>query len=163
MGLNDKIKEEVVKVLEENKVKEKKWKFPFGKKVGKGQKKKGYVTTLILNENGQYEFKKYQIKDQIIVHDVIPRLATTGHVMFDKKGNPLIILPNWSIEPFSTYKHYEESLTNGTNKNGYKLLMNYMLANKTDAKKEMGGIWKWIIGLLVVGVIVYAFATGGGA
>jgi len=37
--------------------KEKKFRFPFGKRVGRSQKKKNYLTVLLLNENGTYNFK----------------------------------------------------------------------------------------------------------
>jgi len=54
------------------------------------------------------------------MHELIPRLATTGHVMFNKKGNPMVILPNWSVEPFSPKSHFEKSLEDGSNKKDFK-------------------------------------------
>ncbi len=150
------------KAKEDNGVKEKKFRFPFGKKVGAGQKKKNYVTTLITNENGIYEFKKYQIMDQTIVHDVIPRLASAEYVLHDKKGNPLVILPNWSVEPFSPLKNYNQSLINGSNTAGFRLLLDKMEMNKTDTKKKMGNIGKWAIGLVIAAIIGYALLSGGG-
>lgn len=164
MGLSEDIKElkEIIKTekLKEN---EKKFKFPLGKKVGKSQKKKNFVTVLIVNENGNYDFKKYQIQDQTILHDLIPRLASAGHVMSDKKGSPLIILPSWSLEPFSPLEHYKNSLINGNNVVGYKILMAKMLKDQVNPKPKMGGALKWIIGLALVAIIAYAFLTGGGA
>ena len=142
---------------------EKKFRFPFGKKVGKGQKKKNFVTILLLNENGVYDFKKYQIEDQTILHDTIPRIASAGHVMFNKKGNPLIILPNWSLEPFSPLAHYEKSLIDGNNVSGFKLLMAKMLKEQVGSKPKMSGAIKWVIGLILAAIIGYAFLTGGGA
>ena len=161
------IQEDLKKLLEMNKeeklkTKEKKFRFPWGKKVGRTQRKKNYVTVLLLNENGTYDFKKYQIDEQTIMHDLIPRLTTAGHVMFNKKGNPLVILPSWSVEPFSPKQHFEESLTNGSNKKGYQILMSKMKSETVDATKKMGGMMKWIAGLVIVGVIIYALASGGG-
>ena len=154
-----KIKEFIAE-KEDNKV-EKKFRFPFGKKVGRSQKKKNYVTVLILNENGVYDFKKYQINEQTILHDLVPRLATTAHVMFNKKGNPMVILPNWSVEPFSPKQHFEKSLKNGSNKKGYQILMNKMKSETVDAKKKMGNTVKWIIAIVIAAIIGYALLTGG--
>lgn len=163
MGLSEDVKELKERIatnqLEET---EKKFKFPFGKKVGKGQRKKNFVTILLLNENGVYEFKKYQITDQTILHDAIPRLASAGHVMFDKKGNPLIILPNWSVEPFSPLEHYQKSLINGSNTTGFRLLMAKMYSSQVSAKKQVSGWIKWGAGAVILGIIIYAVLTGGG-
>lgn len=159
MSLSNKIKEEVRKELTINSI-EKKFKLPWLKKVGKGQRKKNFVTILNLNENGTYDFKKYQIVEQTIMHNLIPRLATAGHVMFDKKGNPLIILPNWSVEPFSPLEHYQQSMISGTNIKGYQILMAKMLSEQIKPKTQMGSLLKWILGLGLVAIIAYAFIAG---
>ena len=80
--------------------------------------------------------------------------------MFDKKGNPLVILPNWSVEPFSPLQHFTNSLENGSNTKAYKILLSKMLSEQTKPKKEMGNMIKWILGLGLVGVIAYAFISG---
>lgn len=144
-------------------VKEKKFRFPFGKKVGRSQRRKNFVTVLVINENGNYDFKKYQVESQSFLHDKIPRIASAGYTMFDKKGNPLIILPSWSVEPFSPLKDYKSSLTDGSNTTGYKLLMEKMQREQLSSKPKMGGALKWILGLGLVGIIIYAFLTSGGA
>jgi hypothetical protein len=159
----EKLTKEIKAIKDSENVKEKKWKFPFGKKVGKAQKKKNYVTTLVIYENGHYEFKKYQINDQTLIHDVIPRLANAGYTLFDKKGNPLIILPNWSVEPFSTLTNYQQSLDKGTNTNGYKILMAKMHQELVGEKKKIGSLVKWIFGLGVASIIIYAIFTSGGS
>lgn len=163
MGIQEDIKElkELVEKKELDKT-EKRFKLPFGKKVGKAQKKKNYVTVLLIYENGTADFKKYQIDDQTILHDLIPRLAGAGYVIYHKK-NPMIILPNWCLEPFSPQEHYNESLLNGSNKVGYKLLMAKMQKEQTGIKPKMGGALKWIIGLIIAAVIGYALITGGGS
>ncbi len=149
-------------IKEKGGVKEKKFRFPFGKRVGRSQKKKNYVTVMLLMENGTYDFKKYQVEDQTIIHKLIPRLATAGLVMFNKKGNPLIILPDWSTEPFSPRKHFYDSLENGSNIKGFAILMSRMKSETISAKKTMGNAIKWIGGLVLAAVIGYALLTGGG-
>jgi hypothetical protein len=145
---------------------EKKFKFPFGVRVRGNQRKKNYVTVLIINENSSFYFKKYQIEEQTITHDAILRLAASGHVIYDKKGNPMIILPSWSVEPFSPLNHYSESLINGSNKKGYAILMAKMMKDIVKPKVGLGGMGKWIaigFGAIIIGVIIYAFMSGGGA
>jgi hypothetical protein len=165
MGLSEEIKEVkelLLKAAEEKKVKEKKFRYPFGKKVGKSQRKKDYVTTMIIKNNSNVEWKKYQIKDQTIMHDLIPRLATAGHVLFDKKGNPIIVLPEWSVEPFSPQQHFNDSLDNGSNIKGYKILASRMLSEKVEDKKKMAGWVKWVIGIVIVGGLIFALVSGSG-
>ena len=162
MGIKEdiqEIKDSLIK--EKGGVKEKKFRFPFGKKVSRSQRKKNYVTILLLPENGTYQFKKYQIVDQTIIHKLIPRLATAGLVMFDKKGNPLIILPEWSTVPFSPKTHFEKSLENGSNTKGFAILMSRMKSEQISTKKSMGNVLKWIIGLAIAAIIGYALLTGG--
>lgn len=164
MGLQE-IKEDVEKLkgkmLKEEGLKEKKFRYPFGKKVGKSQRKKNYVTVIIMQENGNLDFKKYQIKDQTIIHDLIPRIAGAGYVLHDKKGNPVIILPAWSVEPLNPSEHYKTSFVTGTNTNGYKLLMNAMESEKVLGKKKMGKVLPWIIGIGLAAIIIYAIISGG--
>jgi len=164
MGLQEDIRE-LKELISSNQLasKEKKFRFPFGKKVGRGQRKKNFVTVLLLSENGTYDFKKYKIEDQTILHDTIPRIASAGHVMFDKKGNPLIILPSWSLEPFSPLAQYKQSLIDGSNTTGYKLLMAKMLKEQVGSKAKISGAVKWIVGLIIAAIIGYALLTGGGS
>jgi len=164
MGLQEEmkdIKELLKEMANKDKFKEKKFRYPFGKKVGRGQKKKNYVTVIIINENSIIDWKKYQIINQTILHDLIPRLASTGHVMWDKKGNPVIILPNWSVEPFSPLSHYKESMEDGSNKKGYQILLDRMESEKVSSKKKMGKYLPWIIGIGLAAIILYALLSGG--
>lgn len=160
MSLKEDVVKEVIAKLESD-GKTKKFKFPFGKKVGKGQRKKNYVTTMIINENGNVNFRKYQIEDQTITHDIIPRLATSGHVVY-YKGNPMLILPNWSVEPFSPLEHYQKTLIDGSNTAGYKLLIAKMHKDQIIDKPKMGGWIKWVIGFVLLAIVVYAIISYGG-
>lgn len=163
MAIKDDIKDikTLVKNATEEKDKKKKFRFPFGKRVGRGQKKRNYLTVLVINENGIYDFKKYQINEQTIMHDLVPRLATTDYVLFNKKGNPMVILPSWSVEPFSLKENFEKSLEEGSNKKGFQILMSKMKSEAVNPKKQMAGALKWIIGLVIAAIIGYALLTGG--
>jgi len=152
---------EIKQLLEQQeKKKEKKFRLPFFSKVGKGQRKKNYVTIQRINENGDVTFKKVQIDEQTFMEEGIPRLAASGYVLRFKK-NPLIILPSWSVEPFSPMEHYEKSLLKGSNSVGYRLLLNKMKLENEGKKKKMGNILPWIIGIVILGIVAYAFISGG--
>lgn len=160
MGLQEELKEIKDLLKEEKKPKRKKFRIPFGKKVGKSQAKKNYVTVIKINENGNLDFKKLQIDEQTIMEEGIPRLAATDYVLRYKK-NPVIILPSWSVKPYSPSEQYEKSLNDGSNTKGYSILMAKMLKEQVNPKKQIGGMIKWILGLVVAGIIGYALITGG--
>jgi hypothetical protein len=164
MGINENL-EEIKELLKENKEekKEKKWKLPFKAKVSPARAKQGYVGVLKINENGYITPSKEKIEEQTIMVDGVPRLATADYILHLNK-NPLIILPSWSVEPISPSKSFEVSMNNGTNIKGYKLLMNKMKLATVEGKKQVGSWLKWVIGLVLVGIIIYAiFFTGGNA
>jgi len=159
MGLNNRLEEieNKFKQQEEEELsrKEKKFKIPFGKKISKVQAKKNYITVVKMNENGALDFIKTTIEEQTFMLDGIPRFAGAEYIMH-WKNNPFIFLPSWSVEPFSRVENFKDSLTNGTNINGYKILLARMHAEVTKTKKELG-ILKWLLGGALVGIIIYAF------
>lgn len=169
MGIDEDIKEikEILKptLVEETKKekKKKKFKMPFGKKVSKTQAKKNWITVMKINENGHVNFSKTKIDEQTIMEDGVPRLATNQFVMF-YENNPLIILPNWSVEPlpFNPRQNFIDSLENGTNTKAYKILMAKMLKETVNPKKPMAGWIKWVVGIGIAGLIGYALISGGG-
>ncbi len=146
---------------EEKKGKNRKFNLPFSSKVSLVKAKRNYVTLMRINENGQVAFKKVQITEQTILEEKIPRLATAGYVTYYKK-NPMIILPSWSVKPFSPMDNYKETLEEGSNIKGYQILMNRMKLSTVETKKQIGGVGKWIIGIVLALVIGYALLTGGG-
>jgi len=152
---------ETIKKLEEQKEAKKKFKIPFFKRVNTAKAKQNYVTLIKINENSHLSFKTVQIEDQTLIEDGVPRLAGAGYVLYYKK-NPVILLPNWSVEPISTKEHYERSLSDGSNTVGYKLLLAKMKSSAIENKVKMGGMIKWILGIGLLAIIGFAFMTGGG-
>lgn len=162
--IKDELKDikDLVKELQDEKKKTKKFRIPFGKKVGKSQAKKNYVTVVTLHENGHVDFVKRQISDQSFMEDGVPRLALGNYTWYYKK-NPIIILPYWSVEPISKDYLVKTSLRDGGNTTGYKVLLDRMLREAVKSSQGFPNILKWIFGLGVGGIILYAFLTGGGA
>ena len=121
MGLNKEIQDIKAILRPKEKEKKKKFRLPFGKKVGKAQKKRNYVTVMKINENGNIDFQKRQIVEQTFMEDGIPRLGTPNYVLRWKK-NPMVILPSWSVKPYSPSDEHEKSLNDGSNTKVIKFL-----------------------------------------
>lgn len=153
---------EIAESIPKKKVKkkvEREFKIPFNAKVMGKKQKENFVTVMRINENGNVGFSKERIQDQTIVIDDVPRIASGKYVMKYKR-NPLIILPNWSVVPFSPSENYDKTMFEGANSNGYRLLMNRMQAEAIKLGRKIGG---WGIGIgaaIVVGVIIFALLTG---
>ena len=166
MGMSEDINQ-IKELLEKDKEKpkEKKFNFPFGKKVSNSQAKKNWITVLKLNENGAYEFSKKQIDEQTIMVDGVPRIATAENLWIGK--SPLMILPSWSVKPVNNeifnpiVKEDNLDEDGKANTKGYKILMARMKSETVTDKKPMGGWVKWVIGIFVLGIIGYAIISGG--
>jgi hypothetical protein len=157
--LKDDIKE--IKTLLKPEEKSKKdFKIPFRARTNNRLARKNYITIMKVNDNGTVDFKKTQITEQTFMEDKIPRLASAGHIL-RYKNNPLVILPSWSVKPFSILDSYKDSLTDGTNIKGFQLLMNAMKLNTVSDKPRVPGMVKWIIGAVIAAIIGYALLTGG--
>lgn len=146
---------------EEKKQKTKKFKIPSRFRVKKSERKKNWITVLTVYENGHGSWNKMKIDDQTIMVDGVPRLATAQHVI-DTGKEKIIVLPSWSVEPFTPKKHFEESMKDGSNKRGYAILLEKMKKEMISAKKPLPSWVKWIFPLVIGAIIVYAFVTGGG-
>ena len=160
------LKEILIEDKLEKKKKEKQPRLSWKARAGNRKQAQGFVGIWKINENGFITPSKAKIEEQTVMIDGIPRLATPEYVLRYKKGFrtfPLIIQPSWSVEPFSPTRSYNQSMLNGSNAKGYKLLMNRMkLDTVGKLKGQMGGMLKWIIGLGLAGIILYAIITGGG-
>lgn len=161
MAIEEKL-DKLIKAIEEadQKKKEKKFKLPSFSRVKGGRAKKNWITVCKIGNNNVVNFKRLQIDDQTIMEDGIPRLSTSDHVMFYKK-NPIIFLPEWSVEPISPRQLFSDSITNGSHIKGYKILMSQMLKQTVDTKKGGAGWLKWVGIVLILGVVGYAIFTGG--
>lgn len=150
-------------VADEKKPKDKKpreFRLPGRARISKARSKKNYVTVEIIKENGDVSFTREQIQDQTIMIDGTPRIATAD-VIHQYKGKPIMILPSWSVKPFSRVDSYQDTERQLLNIKGYKVLMNRIKSEAILSKKSIS--WWWIIGgLVVIGVVIYFFMQSGG-
>lgn len=151
-GLKDEIRElrEAIEPILVGKA-PKEFKIPRRARIGKRKARDNWVTVMFVNENGNVDFKKEKIKEQVITVDGVPRFATGEHILNWKK-NPIMIQPSWSIEPFSPSQNYKDSITNQTNTNGYRLMLNYMMSETISNKKKIS------VGLIIGGLVILVVA-----
>lgn len=123
------------------------------KKLGRSEKKKGYVRYIFINENREITVKKVPIDEGTTLYEGIPRIATTDY-MLNWDGQPTIIQPSWSVRPFSAVENYEQAVKDGLTSAGYKLLMNRIEMGKITTKKKISGI---VIFLVIVAMIVAGY------
>ena len=157
-GLNTKLKnveDKLDAILGDTKVKKpKKFKLPFRARINKRKAKDNWITVVRINENKGVDFTKERIVDETIMVNDVPRLAT-GEDVLNYKGKPLMIIPSWSVKPFSPSADYHRSMKDGSNTAGYSLLLARMKMGAISNKKKLG-LGMGIGALILVGVIAYA-------
>ena len=158
--LREEIQELKDLVVAEKKVKIKPFKIPFRGRVNKKKARDGWVTIQKINDNRRVTWERQKIEEQTIIVDGVPRVLTADEVLFDHKGSPLVILPSWSVKPFSPTDNYSGTIQDGYATQGYRLLMNRMKNEIITAKKKMSGMM--IFGGLILLVAIGYFMVKGG-
>lgn len=158
------VKDLLKKITEQNELlieqkKAKRWKLPRRGRVSKGQLKKGFTTVMVIGENRNVRFIKLPIEDGTITLDKVPRMATADYVM-TYNGRPIIVIPEWSLKPFSPEENYEQTVREQTTVAGRKLILAKMKMEAISPKKSMGNIGWWLLGIALIAVVYY-FMKGG--
>jgi len=138
-------------LLESGKVKG----FKPNKKLSKSDVKRNYTLAIVVGENREIKFMKVPISEGTTTIEGVPRLATTDY-MLSYQGKPAMIIPEWSVQPFSPIQNYEEAVKNQMLSAGYKLLLNRIEQGEIKPKKKLSGalIFGIIIAIIVVGYLV---------
>lgn len=126
-----------------------------GMRIGRSQVKKNYVQIFYINDNREIAGKKVPIEEATAMLEGIPRLATTDY-MLSYNGKPALIIPAWSVKPFSPVDSYEDAVKEKMTTAGYKLLLNRIEQGEIKGKKTLSGkvIFFGIAALLVIGYLV---------
>lgn len=143
-----KLNENFQKLIESGKIKGVK-----AKKLGKIEQKKGYVRYIFIGENKQIKVMKIPIEEGTTMVEGIPRIATADY-MLNWDGQPTIIQPAWSVEPFSPVKNYEESVQKQMTAQGHKLLLNRIELGGIKAKKKISGAVIFFI-IVILAIAAY--------
>lgn len=123
------------------------------KKLGKGQRKKGYVSYLFIHENGEIEPLKVPISEMTSLIEESPRLARPEEIL-SYKGSPTIIQPAWSSKPFSLVENYQETVKEKMLSAGYRLLALRAEQGNIKPKKQISGT---MIFFIIVAILVVAY------
>ena len=154
-----KLNDNLDKLVEEKKIK--KFKLPWKAKVGKAKAKKNWIGILYIQHNKNLKFLKAPIVEGVIELDGIPHVATSEFTLM-YKGKPFLIVPEWSIEPFSVSQHVKETTEGQKLSVGWRVIANYLEGTMIKPKRSFG-IGLIIFLLLVVGGIAYYLFKGGGS
>jgi len=126
------------------------------KKLGKGQRKKGYINYLFIRTNGEIEPLKVPATEMTTLIEESPRLARPEEIL-SYKGTPTIIQPEWSSKPFSMVDNYEDTVRDKMLSAGYRLLALRSEQGNIKSKAKMSGgmIFGIIVALIVVGYLIF--------
>lgn len=146
------LKEEV----ESQKKKPKKFRLPGRGKVSKGQVKKGYLTILVVNENGAVDFRKEPLKDSTVKirdNENLTFHAVNPEDVLSYNGKPFVIIPRNKKNPYNPSKGDNQTY-------GDKYILARMESEGLSLKKKLGGLGMSIAGLVVGGIILYSVFFG---
>lgn len=156
---------EMVKKIYEKEVaseekKPKKFKLPFSARISNARASKGYTTVQVIRNNGDMQITRMPIEDGTIIVDGIPRISTVDYKL-NYKGKPWVIIPEWSLKPFSAAENYEQSVKDRMNVAGRKVILSKLEKEIIKPKKGLGGFGGWILLIVVVAVGGYLLFKGG--
>ena len=134
--------------------KPKKFKIPMKARLNKGKMKKGYVTIVKFEDNMNIDFVREPIIDGTYKLDGDSFHAVDSEDVFFYKNKPVIFQAKRKLNPSNLLKSEHQTY-------GQKYIMARMKSDSIIGKKKMG--WgAGIIGLVVLGIIIYAVMSGGG-
>lgn len=162
---NESIKELIKKIAERQeelayKKEIKKFNMPSKFKLPKGKIRKNWVVAMLINENRTMDAIRVPIEDGTIKIDGIPRISTTDYIM-SWRGKPVVILPSWSLKPFSPEENYEKSVREQMTTAGRKLVIAKMKRDIVEPKKMSFGMIWWVIAIAVAGGVAWYLFKGG--
>lgn len=154
--------ERIVRTMEqqskEPEKKQKKFKLKFPK-LTKKQEKENYVCAIFLKTNGNIDAQKVKISDEIIKDKEGYPHAVTVDYIWRYRGQPTVIIPEWSFEPLRTTRLLQEMKEkNIRSPYDIKIVERYLERGQIEQKKKVGGmtiIWI-IIGVIAMAIIAKA-------
>jgi hypothetical protein len=133
---------------EEKTVKKKEKGFKIPTKLGVGKLKQNYVLVLRLKTNQQIVVDKLPINDDMIyLKDNDTYHSATTDCVWRYKNFPVLVLPEWSLQPLNPTELYEKSVQNKELVLPQRALIKAIELSQIK-KKKGGNIW------LIVGIII---------
>lgn len=153
-GLNEKID----KLVEVDGAKG--FRLPWRARIGKKKIRYGWVIVCYINDNKEVQFFKKKVEEGTFIHKDIPYLANSQY-MLSYKRKPLLIVPSWSVEPFSANANMQEAERLKTLSIGYRYIYN-RLRNTMLSDKKGFNLLLILGGVAVIGLLAYLIFSGGG-
>lgn len=138
----------------------KKWKMPFSGRVGRAKVKKGWTTVQIIRHNGNVDFTRVKTEDGTIRVDGFPRVGTIDYHL-SHKGKPLIIVPEWSLEPYNPLIDKNSAERKEMQMSGRRLILSKLEGEQIKQKAKFGTAIGWIVLILAIGVGAWYLLKGG--
>lgn len=129
-------------------------KWMFWKSPTRFQLKKNWVFVIYLQNNKNIKTLKLPIDENVIIIDGKPHVIDAGNIFLYKR-KPAIIIPEWSIKPFSAEESVSKTETEGNSTKGWEYIVNYMKKSMIKGKSGGGIIIYIILGLAVIGGLYY--------
>lgn len=152
--------DEVYEKLKDVEEKPKPIKMPRRGKLSKMKQRKGFITIVRVDDNGNIDFEKQKIVDSTFklsndTYHVLPdETPEKRSPILSYKGKPCLIQVSKRLNPFNPFDEKNET-------SGQKYLMARMLTDAIKIKSKGSGILLWVIvGVIIIGGIVY-FTQGG--
>jgi len=142
--------------------KKKRFSLPFGITFGaKSKLKKNYVLVFNILSNGEIDLKFLQIKNEMVY---LQRTGTyhkaTGDYIGRYKQYPVMILPEWSVEPISFKDHQKETEERGESSSIEPFLLKVLEESQIKPKMGLGSLGgKGLLWILLAGCAVLYFIT----
>lgn len=152
-----KLMENQERLLEEKEGKE--VKVPYMARVSRMRLRKNWITVMIIGDNRNVSFTKLPIQDGCIMIDGIPRVSVAEYTLV-YRGKPMIIIPSWSLKPFSAVEQYEQDVKEQMTVNARKLILAKMKMEAIKPTRNFGMIG-WIILIAILVGAGYYFIKGG--
>jgi hypothetical protein len=129
-------------------------------KVPKEKKKRGYIATMIIRSNRSLDIKNLPIQNgmiQIIENGTWHRAE--GDCIMDYKGNPVMIVPEWSSEPLTATFLQEQAQKLGTKTEAQLFTIKAIeQANLGKPKMKISGkTFLFILGGIAIAYIIYQY------
>jgi hypothetical protein len=161
ISLKDTLKEIHSKIDELSGKKEiKKWNVPFFSRLTPARAKRNWVLICYIQENKGVSFVKAQIDEGVILINGIPHTVSSDEILFYRKL-PFIIVPSWSIKPFSAHQNLQNTKDAGNSTLGWEYIMNYLKKTEIKSVKNAGMIMWVMLGLVILGGGYYFIKNGG--
>lgn len=160
-GISDKIAKKVADNLFElqtKKGKSKEKKF-MKIKMNQSQLKKGFINVILLKTNGGIDLKKIKIEDGAVYlnENKTFHMSQAHHLWYYKKF-PVMLLPEWTVEPINRSQWSEKTLKDGTNVDAEKFIIKkaeeFAAGMKPPRTSPFGNPLVWLI---IGGVIILLY------